>query len=333
MNILYGIQGTGHGHISRAREILPELSIHADVDVLLSGTNCKMRLEKTDVSYRRGMSLAYDSSGGVSYLKTALDLHPIRFLKDVQNLDVSQYDLIISDFEPISAWAALAANKTCIGMSHQAAFLSNRTPRPDKVSVMSEQVLKRFAPCHRPIGFHFLRYDRFIEGPIIRSDVRSLSASIGDHITVYLPAFDHETLSSVFSQLTQVRWELFSPLCDSPYTQKNVTVRPVGNESFLKSFESSIGVITSAGFETTAEAIYLRKKLMVLPIRNQYEQMCNAAALEKLGVPVCNKMGKPFIETLQKWIHTEQSIALPEIADAKKISEKLLRFARQKATC
>ena len=37
MRILYGIQGTGNGHISRALEVLPYLKKKASVDILISG--------------------------------------------------------------------------------------------------------------------------------------------------------------------------------------------------------------------------------------------------------------------------------------------------------
>jgi len=331
MNILYGIQGTGHGHISRAREILPALSSKANIDVLISGYNCNMQLDDLPVINKRGMSLAYDSNGGVSYLQTALQIQPVQFLSDVHTLDIGRYDLIISDYEPISSWAAMKAGKACVGLSHQASFLSNRTPRPRKKSILNEQILKRFAPCHHPIGFHFLRYDRFIEGPVIRRQVQQLNPVSGDHITVYLPAFDHETIASIFMNYSDVKWEIFSPLCDQSYTKENVTVHPVGNEPFLKSLESCFGVITSAGFETCAEAIYLGKKLMVIPIRQQYEQLSNAAALKKMGVTVVSNFGDTFNSTLRNWLQAENHVTLPEIADIEHITKKLLRFARQMA--
>ena len=322
MNILYGIQGTGHGHISRAREILPELSQVANVDVLMSGTNCKMTLDGHEIEHRRGLSLSYDSKGGVSYLKTALELNPVRFLKDVRSLNIEQYDLVISDFEPISSWAAIKAGITSLSLSHQASFLSNRVPRPATKSHLSEQVLRRFAPCHKAIGFHFLKYDHFIEGPIIRSDIRNLSPYQGNHMTVYLPAFDSELLTSMFSGFTQVRWEVFSPDCDSEQTTNNVTVRPVGNQPFLEILESSIGVITSAGFETSAEAIFLGKKLMVVPIKNQYEQLCNAEALKMLGVPVAHGLGSSFTEKVNELLIGKQDNRIPEFADAHSITQR-----------
>ena len=55
---------------------------------------------------------------------------------------------------------------------------------------------------------------------------------------------------------------------------------------FDESLISSEGVITTGGFQTCAESIYLNKKLIVLPIGGQYEQLCNAESLKGLGVYV-----------------------------------------------
>ena len=328
MKILYGIQGTGHGHISRAREILPLLAEKAEVDVLISGYNSQIGLEDVEITKMRGISLAYDSNGGVSYLKTALRINPITFLKDVHNLDVDRYDLIISDYEPITSWAGSAAGKEVVGLSHQSAFLSDRSPRPKKLSIFAEQILKHFAPCTKPLGFHFLRYDSFIQPPIIRKDVRELSPTRGNHITVYLPAFDHQTLTSIFRRHDDVEWHIFSPLCSNAYKKHNVHVRPVGNLPFLESVESSLGVMTSAGFETCAEAMYLEKKLMVLPIKNQYEQLCNGAALEKMGVTASSALGKQFDNSIKEWLNNPNFVTLPEIADTATLTENLFKMAQ-----
>lgn len=329
MKILYGIQGTGHGHISRAREILPLLSEQADVDVLLSGYNCQMRLKNIPILHKRGISLAYDSNGSVSYLKTALGIQPVRLLKDVHSLNTKNYDLIISDYEPITAWASIHSTIPSVGLSHQAAFLSHKSPRPKKYSLFSEQILKHFAPCHRPIGFHFQRYDSFILPPIIRRDVRNLSVESGKHVTVYLPAFDHQTLTSVFLQCPQVEWHLFSPLCDEPYQKENIHVKPVGNLSFLESLRTSLGVVTSAGFETCAETMFLGKKLFVVPIRNQYEQLCNAAALKEMGITVLEQFNPMLKNKIDQWISQAPVVHLQEAADTKHLTHKLIQFAKE----
>lgn len=331
MKILYGIQGTGHGHISRARAILPLLMEKADVDVLMSGTNCKLGLDTGTITRKRGISFEYDAVGSVSILGTALGADLFRLIRDIHSLPVDEYDLVVSDFEPITAWAAFTSGVPSIGMSHQASFLSEQTPRPRKMSPIAESFLKRFVPCSRSIGFHFQRYDRFIEPPIIRDQVMNLSPETGGHITVYLPAFDHETIVSIFRPIDEVRWEIFSPYCDKPYTHGSVSVFPVGNEPFLQSLEQCLGVLSGAGFETCAESMYLGKKLMVLPIRNQYEQLCNAAALQKMGVAVLDGLGKNVPATLREWIREHPVIPLPDIADTAKITEKIIRFAHKRS--
>jgi uncharacterized protein (TIGR00661 family) len=326
MKILYGIQGTGHGHISRAREIIPILSQKADVDVLVSGYNCNMNLEDVEVIEKRGVSLTYDSEGSVSYLETALNLKPITFVRDINNLHVQDYDLIISDFEPVTAWASQQKNMLSVALSHQASFVSAKSPRPIKKSVIGEQILKHFAPCTSPIGFHFQRYDSFILPPIIRRDVRSLSPKRGRHVTVYLPAFDHQKLLQKFLQIPEVEWQIFSPSCYNSYTVMNVTVNPVGNKSFLDSMKNSFGVITGAGFETCAEAMFLGKKLLAIPISNQYEQYCNAAALKKMGVQTIRKVDESFADIVWSWVDETPAVQLSEIADTSKLVDLLMKL-------
>lgn len=107
MKILYAIQATGNGHISRAQVLLPLIKKYADVDVLLSGTSSDLSLD-FPVRYRlKGLSFVFGKKGGVNILKTLLKLDFWRFFKDVKNLELKNYDLIINDFEPVSAWAGL----------------------------------------------------------------------------------------------------------------------------------------------------------------------------------------------------------------------------------
>lgn len=60
-----------------------------------------------------------------------------------------------------------------------------------------------------------------------------------------------------------------------------------------------------AGFETPAEALFLDKKLFVIPIHNQYEQECNAAALDLLGIPNSKTLRK---EEIEKWVNSRQHL-------------------------
>jgi uncharacterized protein (TIGR00661 family) len=82
---------------------------------------------------------------------------------------------------------------------------------------------------------------------------------------------------------------------------RNVTLIPIDNDAFVKSMTHASGIITGAGFETPAEALYLNKKLISIPIKNHYEQQCNAAALEKMGVSVLEDVDEQFADIVEKW--------------------------------
>ena len=65
---------------------------------------------------------------------------------------------------------------------------------------------------------------------------------------------------------------------------------------------TSAGVLCGAGFETPAEALFMQKKVLVIPMKTQYEQHLNAAALKDLGVPVVKSLKEKHYEIIKDWI-------------------------------
>lgn len=324
MKILYGIQGTGHGHISRAKVVLPGLRERAEVDVLISGYNYSLPMEDEVNFTARGMSLSYNNKGAIDLMDTALNLQPVRFLRDIQDVPIENYDFVVNDFEPVTAWAARKVGLPCVAISHQASFLSDRCPRPVRESLVAEQIFRHFAPCTAAVACHYRRYEDFIEPPIIRKPVLGLNPYEGDHITVYLPAFKPEFLQNVFKQVTGIRFEVFTTVCTRDVIDGNVTLKPVGYDSFLKSLESSAGIISASGFETTSEAMYLGKKLLTIPIRNQYEQLCNSVALKAFGAEVVRQPDASFPQIIRNWIRNGARLSLPELSDETELIHKIL---------
>ena len=80
-----------------------------------------------------------------------------------------------------------------------------------------------------------------------------------------------------------------------------------------------------AGFETPAEALYLKKKLLVIPMKGQYEQQCNAAALKKIGVPVIKSLKQKHIATIQAWLDSDQFILVDYPDETEKIIDMVLK--------
>jgi uncharacterized protein (TIGR00661 family) len=302
MKILFAIQATGNGHISRAREIIPHLLHYGDLDVLISGRQAEVTLPCL-IKYKRiGISYTFGKRGGIDIVDSIKHFRPLHFIKDIFTFPVEHYDLIINDFEPVTAWASVIKKKHTVSLSHQAAYLSDKTPRPEKRDSFAESVFKHYAPTTDKIGFHFKSYDDFIHTPVIRSDVRKLDVGNKEHITVYLPAHSDEILIRQFTHNPEVRYEVFSKHSKKSYQIENVHIAPVNSEAFTNSLAMSNGLITAGGFESPAEALYLKKKVMAIPMTNQYEQQCNAESMKDIGVTVIQKIDENFIPKLQNWL-------------------------------
>ena len=285
MRILYGIQGTGNGHIARARELVPALAKHAELDIVLSGNNYQIQLPFNVRWKLPGLSLAYSASGEVDYWKTFWQAQKAVFVQDVRTLPVKNYNLVISDFEPVTAWACHISRVPCLGVGHQASFRFNETPVSTQKGHVGAWFLQYYAPASQYLGFHFQAYHPDIFPPIIRSDIKMGRSVQGEKIVVYLPAYGKEELMRHFQQLPEFQWHMFAANVDTTYQSNNVLVSPIG-DTFVQEVLSARMVLCSAGFELPAELLYLKKPFAVIPIKRQYEQACNAAALEQLGVSV-----------------------------------------------
>jgi len=324
MEILYAIQGTGNGHFSRAREFIPHLSKHGKLDLLVSGSSVDVDLGYP-IKYRYpGISYTFGKNGGIDILDTIRIQKPTHFLDNLMQFEPQKYDVIISDYEPISAWACYKADIPCIGLSHQASFLSKKTPRPEYNNLAAEFLFKYYAPCTKPIGFHYHSYDDFIFKPIIRSEVRALKPTNNGHITVYLPAYSEEYLIPIFQKFPSLKWHFFSKHSKTAHLVENVHVQPIDNNAYLESLEGCSAVLTGGGFEAPAEALFLNKKLMVVPMRAQYEQQCNAEALRRYGVKIVESIDNGFSKVLEEWIDTQYSINMDFPDLTKEIVEKII---------
>lgn len=307
MRILYAIQGTGNGHLARATEIVPILKSLGDTDVLVSGTQSDLKVSfSIDYQYR-GMSFIIGDTGGVDILKTFCKLSFRQFIKDIRQLPVEKYDLVISDFEPVSAWACKLKKKECIGLSHQNAVLHPMAPLPESNDWFGKLVLQHYAPMSVKYGFNFRDCSPFIFPPVIRSAIRNAETSIRSHYTVYLPAYSDQQIYEVLSQIPEIQWQVFSKHSGLRYQIGNVKFEPVSLERFTQSFLSCTGIICTAGFEGPAEAIYMGKKLCVIPMKKQYEQYCNAAFLKSMGIKVLDNFADSVPE-LTNWIQTASAL-------------------------
>lgn len=308
MKVFYGIQGTGNGHITRGRIMARELHA-AEIAVTYQFTGrakdqfFDMEIFK-DHQLRDGLTFSVNN-GKINHLKTVLQSKPVRFLKDIKELDLSDYDLVICDFEPVTAWAARQQKKKTIGVSHQYAF-QYQIPRAGG-DFISEAVMKNFAPVDTGIGLHWHHFDQTILPPIIATpDIPQHTQK--NKIVAYLPFENQQHLVELLSPFRDYEFNIYSFVPYQNHAYEHIQCKPLSLHGFQRDLHDCVGIICNAGFELSSEALYLGKKLLVKPVHAQMEQTSNAAALVELGYgQAMNKIDRVIIE---QWLHEKKAVRI-----------------------
>lgn len=314
MRILYGVQGTGNGHITRARKMSYALAeVGLDVDYLFTG---RMANDYFDMApfgeYRALPGLTFHSSNGrVNPVQTVLNSQPKRFFQDINALNVRDYDLVLNDFEPVSAWAARKHHVPSIGLSHQNAF-RYQVPRQG-FHPGNALLMKYFAPTQQAIGVHWYHFGFPILPPIV--DMLTATQQIDNKILVYLP---FECLNKVVDLLRRFSTHHF--YCYHPDAKdqdvENVKLRKLSREGFQRDLQNCAGVIANGGFELPSEAMQMGKKMLLKPLSGQFEQLSNVATLDMMGL--ATRMHALDTSEVANWLPAESpgKVRFPDVARA-----------------
>ena len=326
MKIFYAIQGTGNGHLSRAEQLYPYLQKYGEVDFFLSGSNSQLNT-RIPIKYKsQGLSLHYKHTGGLDYTNIAKSIS-FKLYKDAKALPIDNYDLIINDFEFITSLACGIKRKKSIQFGHQASFQSKLTPRAKTINPIGKLVLENFVKSSSFLGLHFESYDSNIYNPIIKEEIITANKINDGHISVYLPQYTIEFITPFLHAQSQFHFEVFTKEVTQVTNSKNITFFPISNIVFTNSLIRCLGIITAGGFETPAEAMYLNKKLLSIPILNHFEQECNAEAMKKLGIKVLKKIDNNFGNHFTHWINQDNSVKISLSHSTNDIVEVLMNNA------
>jgi uncharacterized protein (TIGR00661 family) len=285
MRILYGIQLNGNGHITRSLELINQLKAKGyEVDVIASGGNYSIELPEYIKKFK-GLSMYFNKSGKINKLKTTLSLNIFKLIKDI-NYDCSGYDLVISDFEPISAYSAKKYKVKSIGISNQVSIT--------KSSFFESLFIKYFAPCDYYIPLDYTNGYQ----PIISEKFLNGKVSDEDFYLVYLAAYSLEHIKNEL-KYSDKKFKVYSSDVITDYVYNNIEFKKSNKDSFQSDLLRCSGVITASGFSTTSEALVLGKRLWSIPIKGQFEQIDNAIKLNKLGVYTDDLTS----ENLENWLN------------------------------
>lgn len=278
MKILYGVNGVGNGHITRSRIMARKLKAAGhEVTYLFSGRDKYFDMEDflPNIIYKKGLRFHIEG-GRVKMWKTIQNNDMSTFLRDIDDLDLSLYDLVISDYEPITAWAAKIQDKFSIGIGHQYSF-DYDIPKA-KNNFFLDYFMKMYAPVSHGIGLH---WDSF-GYPILLPIVDELTSLGNDgSVLVYL-AFEEPTeVLKILALFPTVKFKVYG--FNDEYHASNIELKVASKDGFLNDLMHCDAVICNTGFELISEAISIGKRVLTKPLTGQMEQQSNRKALDELG--------------------------------------------------
>ncbi len=208
-------------------------------------------------------------------------------------------DLVISDYDMVSAQIAYLFGVPLVTLDQQSKFLGYDFPdvggyNPNehrmRLGYFFPKARMRIATSYFKVNAAPIsEYPVTIIPPIIGADVKALTpAPIDNHVTVYLSAASNiqqplDDLLVVFSHFPDTTFTCF---VDGNPTQvpANVTIKRSVRAAFIACLQQSSAVISTAGHNLITEALYLHVPLFLLPF-DHYEQQLNAHIItsEQLG--------------------------------------------------
>jgi uncharacterized protein (TIGR00661 family) len=293
-NILYGVNGEGSGHSTRAKEVISHLQERGHtVRVVSSGRGLRNLSEKFDVHEIFGFRFAYVNNR-VRYRRTVAKnlLKAPGATRSLARLmgqvDDWKIEMAITDFEPLSCHVGHRKRLPVIAIDNQhcltnvAVSLPSHSRRDAAAAKLVTRLMTPRAQAYLVTSFFTARIKKrntFLFSPILRREVLAAKPTVCDHLLVYVtsPSPDLANL------LQQVRANFVAYGFGLEGQQGNILFKKPAMEGFLRDLASSKGIVANAGFSLVSEALHLGKPYLAVPVKNQFEQIFNAYYLDKTG--------------------------------------------------
>lgn len=293
-NILYGVNGEGSGHSTRAKEVISHLQQRGHkLHIVSFDRGLRNLSESFPVTEIFGLSLAYVNNR-VRYKRTVAGNlikapRAARSLKALSRLvDENKIDLVITDFEPLSCHVGRRKRLPVIAIDNQHTITNANValPRGFKRDIAATRLVTRMMTPHADayLALSFFsapvkKRNTFLFPPILRQEVLSATPQTGDYVLVYVTSPTRE----LATLLKQVRCRFVAYGFGIESQEGNVQFKKPSLDGFLRDLSGAKAVIANAGFSLISEALHLDKPYLAIPVKNQFEQTFNAYYVHKLG--------------------------------------------------
>jgi len=284
MSVLYGVQGTGEGHLNRARLLGNALAQRgAKVDFVFSGRSGNRYPTEGifgNAAIHDGIPID-DQKGYMSRLSMIGQLKPFKSIGSIKALKADRYDLVISDLEPMTAWAARLVGVPIIGLGQHAALA--QSPQFDDLKADARWFYNNYAPVERSIGTYWDSVNSNVLPPMVNTSRERVTS--GQSFTlVRLRYSGLYVLINVLKQFPNEHFVVYSSAVSSETQQANISIYPLSREGLNHHFQHASRIVCEADFDLVSQALHLGIPVLAQPRREHAEQLAHASSLRQLGL-------------------------------------------------
>ena len=127
----------------------------------------------------------------------------------------------------------------------------------------------------------------FVCPPLIRQELKRQKPLTGDFVLAYLlnDGYSREIIDwSKKNPGTKIEAFWNKPDSETTILNENLIFHNLHGEKFMNRLANCAAYISTAGFESIAEAAYLGKTIIMVPTKNHFEQKCNAKDAGRAGI-------------------------------------------------
>jgi len=293
-NILYGVNGEGAGHSTRAKEVLTHLREQGHILHVASFDRGLRNLsDNFEVTEIFGFHFAYVNNR-VRYKRTlAKNLmtmpraaRSVRLLKDL--ITNRKIDLVITDFEPLTCHVGHSRDLPVISIDNQhcltnAAISYPRQYRRDAAAAkLVTRLMTPHADAYLVISFFeapVKKRNTFLFPPILREVILNTVPTQQEHVLVYVTS----PAPMLSKTLSTVREKFIAYGFDREGKDGNILYKKPSLDEFLRDLTGAKAIVANSGFSLVTEALHLGKPYLAVPVEHQFEQIFNAYWLQKTG--------------------------------------------------
>jgi len=302
VKILYGLCGEGLGHASRGRILIRYLKKRHEIRIVAGGKAFSYMSKEFDNVYKIHSPHFVYRKGGVRLFLTILRMIfqtfimiPFSFLKIRKILKEFKPDILLTDAEPISFYASFFSKikRICID-NQQSLFHRNYDIRfGDFFAWFALFIILKlfFFNADKYIIYDF--FDEQIKNNnvlfiklLVQDGILKQKAKDNNHIFVYQTSISSEFICNTLKDIDE-RFIIYG--FDKELFDENLVFKKFNDLEFYKDISTAKAIITNGGFTVLSEALYLKKPIFSMPIKNQYEQIVNAQFIKKIGAGVYKK--------------------------------------------